>query len=92
MAELEGDLKEKYRLYALHFENGMHKNMLLLHVGRPMGLKGFCENYIFQHMELTVEKTGAKWTTSQIVGIQKIPNGNKPDFELTYEGLLKDII
>jgi hypothetical protein len=91
MIELPGHLQEKYRIYAIHFDDGLKKSMIMVHVGRPMKFYSLIANYIFQHTELTVQKTGAKLQTGDIVGIQKIPNDNEPLYELTYDGNLLEI-
>ena len=88
-------LADKYRVYALFMANDFNVrptgNMILIHVGRPVSLATLCETYIFQHLELTIEKTGEKIKTNEISGIQKINNDNKPQYELTMDGVLKNI-
>lgn len=88
-------LSDKYRLYAISFEqdyvNRANQNMILVHVARPVSLQTLCGSYIFQHAELTIEKTGEKIQTSRVCGIQKIDNGNKPKYELTQDGILREI-
>jgi hypothetical protein len=91
LIELPDHLQEKYRNYSIHFDNGLTKSMIIVHVGRPMKFSSFITNYIFQHNELTIEKTNAKLQTSNIVGIQKIPNDNQPDYELRMDGALIEI-
>jgi hypothetical protein len=81
-------LADKYRMYALRFENG---DLVKLHVGRPISFKTFCDQYILQHIELLNQKAGVLFKVAQIVGIEKIPNSNKPDFEVTAEGNLLEI-
>lgn len=89
-------LAEKYRLYAIFFEDNFNVrpngNMMIVHIGRPVSLGTLCESYIFQHIELTVEKTGEKIKTNEISGIQKIQNDNKPKYELAMGGVLKEIL
>lgn len=89
-------LKDPYRLYALWFETDYGSrpisDMIIVHVGRPVSLATLCESFIFQHMELTVEKTGQKMKTNAITGIQKIDNKNIPKYELTMGGMLKEIL
>ncbi len=84
-------LFEKYNLYAVHFENGMHKNMLLVHVARPLSFSTFVRQYLLDNVELTVVKTNQKFETSQITGVQKIPNENVPAWEITLSGQLIEI-
>lgn len=81
-------LQDKYRIYALRFEDG---SLVKVHVGRPMSFRTFCESYIFQHIELMNKSQGLLLKTNTIVGIEKIPNANKPDFEATMSGELLDI-
>jgi hypothetical protein len=84
-------LADKYRVYMLRFEDG---GLVMLHVGRPVSLKTFIENYIFQHTELSTQKQGADRTvfyTNQITAIEKVLNTNKPNFEITVTGQLLEI-
>lgn len=96
MIELPGHLAEKYRLYAIHLDPGVNKRpnqaMLIVHIGRPVSFKTVCEKFIMEHVELTVVSSGEKIQTNGIIGIQKIDNANKPNYELTYDGLLKEIV
>lgn len=89
-------LADKYRLYAIWleegFENKLNQNMMIVHVGRPISFATLCETFIFQHPELTIEKTGKKIKTNIISGIQKVKNDNKPQYELTIDGTLKEIL
>src|SRR5665213_2816516 len=82
-------LADKYRIYMLRFDDG---GMVKLHVGRPVSFRTFCETFILQHIELTTQKIGDQnvemFYTNNIVAIEKIPNSNKPDFEVTAEGIL----
>lgn len=95
MDEIVEHLRETYRIYALHLENGINKRpgqaMLMVHIGRPVAFRTVCDKFIFEHVELTIEKTGEKILTSSIIGIQKIPNGNLPDYELRLDGTLVEI-
>lgn len=81
-------LADKYRVYALRFEDG---SLVKVHVGRPISFRTFCETYILQHIELMAQKTKTIFPTSGICGIEKIPNNNKPDFEVTAAGELLEI-
>lgn len=87
-------LEDKYRVYAITFEPTMDKrpreSVMFVHVARPISLKTFCDSFIFQHLELTNEK-GDKFKTNAVCGIQKVPNQVTPEYELTMDGLLKDI-
>jgi hypothetical protein len=89
-------LAEKYRLYAIWIETDYGSrpitDMLIVHIGRPVSFATLCETYIFQHIELTVGKTGEKIKVSGITGIQKIDNKNIPKYELTMDGTLKEIL
>ena len=89
-------LADKYRLYALWLETDYGSrpisDMLIVHVSQPASFATVCENFIFQHIELTVQKTGQKIPTSSITGIQKIDNKNIPKYELTMGGMLKEIV
>lgn len=89
-------LADKYRLYAIWLENDYGSrpvsDMLLVHVARPLSFATFCESYIFQHLELTVVKTGVKIKTSGICGVQKVDNQNTPKYEITMDGNLKEIL
>ncbi len=91
MEEIVEHLREPFRIYALHFENGMHKRLMLVHVARPGPFKVFASNYLFNNMELTIEKTGEKIPTAWLTGIQKVPNANTPEYRITLEGLLCEI-
>jgi hypothetical protein len=82
-------LADKYRLYALRFEDNA---LLLVHVGRPISFKTFIETYIFQHVELMDEKNKTAYAVARITGIEKIPNQNIPTFELTAAGQLVEIV
>lgn len=88
-------LAEKYRLYALWLEadygSRAISDMIIVHVGRPVSFATLCESFIFQHVELTVEKTNQKIMVNTITGIQKIDNKNIPKYELTMDGLLREI-
>ncbi len=88
MPELPDHLRDKYRMYSIHFENS---SMILVHINRPVSFKTVCESFIFQHLELTTD-TGQKFETNKIAGVQKIPNQNVPAFELTHDGLLKKVL
>ncbi len=92
MEEIVEHLREPHRVYAISFENGMHKRLVMVHVARPVSFKTVCVTFILNNIELTVEKTGEKLQTSLITGIQKVPNQNIPEYELTLDGLLKEII
>lgn len=81
-------LGDKYRVYALRFEDA---SLLKVHVRQQVGFKTFCETYILQHIELATKNSKLIFKTSRIVGIEKIPNTNKPDFEVTMEGHLLEI-
>jgi hypothetical protein len=81
-------LGDKYRVYALRLEDG---GLVKVHIGRPVSFRTFAETFIFQHPELVNEKTKFILQVSQIVGLEKIPNSNKPDFELTATGQLLEI-
>ncbi len=95
MSELPDHLKQKYNLYAIQLESGINKRpgqtLLMVHIGRPVSLGTVCRQFIFHHIELTLVKTGEKILTSSITGVQKIPNDNKPDYELTLDGNLNEI-
>lgn len=88
-------LAEKYRLYALWLETDYGSRptneMLIVHIGRPVSFATLCETYIFQHVELTVEKTNDKIKVNSITGVQKIGNQNIPKYELTMDGILKEM-
>lgn len=88
-------LADKYRLYAIwldrDFMSRPNQSMLIIHIGRPVSFETLCDTYIFQHMELTVEKSGDKIPVKGICGIQKIDNQNKPNYELTMDGTLKEL-
>ena len=92
MKELPGHLADKYRVYAISFEEEYgsrpHDNLILVHVGRPISFETLCDTYIFQHLELTIDKTGQKIKTNTISGVYKIPNDNKPKYELSMDGRL----
>lgn len=81
-------LSDKYRVYALRFADG---GLVKVHVGRPISFKTFAETFILQHVELMSEKTKTMFLVKDIVGIEKIPNSNKPDFEVTADGQLLEI-
>lgn len=89
-------LKDKYRCYAIwlatDYGSRPISDMLIVHLGRPMSFLSFVELYILQHQELTIEKTGQKIQTVNITGIQKIDNNNIPKYELTYDGVLLDMV
>lgn len=89
-------MEDKYRVYAITFEPTMVKrpgeSVMFVHCGRPTSFKTFCNKFIFDHMELTIEKTNEKILTSTVVGVQKIPNQVTPAYELTGEGLLREIL
>lgn len=86
-------LKDKYYLYAIWLEADYGSrptdDLLIVHVERPVSFATFCDTYIFQHDELTVEKTGEKIKANRVVGIQKIPNNQEPKYTLTQAGVLK---
>lgn len=88
-------LKSRFRCYALWLESDYgsrpNQEMMIVHIGRPLSFRNFCEAYVFQHMELTIEKTGVKITTNRIRGIQKIDDNNTPNYELTFSGQLLEI-
>jgi hypothetical protein len=90
MLEIVEHLREPYRVYCIHLDPGVNKRpsdaMITFHIGRPVSFKTLCSNYIFQHMELTVQKTGHKIPVGDIVGVQKISNQNKPTYELRMDG------
>ena len=65
---------------------------MYVHIGRPVSFKTVCEKFIFQHIELTVVSSGEKIQTAEVIGIQKVPNGNKPKYELTLDGNLIEIV
>lgn len=88
MEEIVEHLREQYRIFSIHFENGQ---MIMVHIARPVSFKTFCEKFIFQHTELSVEKTNQKFETNKISGLQKIPNQNKPAYELRLDGTLGEI-
>lgn len=96
MQEIVEHLREPYRVYCIQLEQGMNKRpgdaVLFVHIGRPVSFKTVCESFILQHTELTVEKTNEKIPTVSIVGITKVPNGNKPTYELRLDGTLVEII
>ncbi len=79
---------DKYRVYLLRFEDG---SIVKLHVGRPISFKTFVETFIFQHMELVEDKSKTIFQTKNIMAVEKIPNSNKPDFQITAEGMLLEI-
>lgn len=81
-------LGDKYRVYALRFVDGQ---LVKVHVRNPVSFKTFCETYILKHVELTAKKSSTIFKTEYISGIEKILNSNKPDFEVTPEGLLLEI-
>lgn len=89
-------LKEKYSLYAIWLDADYGSrpisDMMIVHIGRPISFATLCDTYIFQHVELTVEKTGQKIKVSGITGIQKIDNKNIPKYELVMDGTLKEIL
>lgn len=93
--QIPAHLAEKFMVYAIYFDDSFSKrptgNILLVHIGRPVSLGTLCEAYIFQHPELTVETTGEKIKTNEINGIQKVANTNKPKYELTMAGVLKEV-
>jgi hypothetical protein len=95
MEEIVEHLREPYRVYAIHLDPGVNKRpnqaMMMVHIGRPVSFKTVCESFIFHHMELIIQKTGELIQTSAIIGIQKIPNGNKPSFELRLDGTLVEL-
>lgn len=88
-------LSDKYNVYAIWLEkdyvNRPNQNMILIHIARPVSFQTLCGSYIFQHIELTIEKTGEKIQTSRICGLQKIDNGNTPKYVLTMTGDLREI-
>ena len=89
MEEIVEHLREQYRMYSIHFDNGQ---MILVHIGRPVSFKTVCDKFIFEHIELSVEKTNQKFETNKISGIQKIPNQNKPAYELRMGGILVEVL
>lgn len=93
MEEIIEHLREPYRVYAIQLEAGVNKRpgqtILFVHIGRPVSFRTVCNQFIFDNIELTIETTGEKILTSGIVGVQKVPNGNKPEYELTATGILK---
>jgi hypothetical protein len=95
MQEIVEHLREPYRVYAIHMDPGVNKRpnqaMLLVHIGRPVSFKTVCESFIFQHLELTIQSSGEKIQTNSVIGIQKIPNGNKPQYELRLDGTLLEL-
>lgn len=88
-------LQDRYRLYAIWMDadygSRPTNDIMIVHIGRPVSFATLCESFIFQHDELTVEKSGVKIKTNLITGIQKIDNKNIPKYELTLAGLLKEI-
>jgi hypothetical protein len=96
MDEIVEHLREPYRVYALHLDPGVNKRpnqaMITVHIGRPVSFKTVCTMFVFLNIELTIEKTNEKIPTNGIIGIQKISNGNKPDYELTLDGTLKELL
>jgi hypothetical protein len=82
------------KIYAIHFNkevnNRDNDTLFLVSVGRPVSFKTICSTFIFQHLELTIEKTGAKIPVSGICGIQEIPDSNIATYELTIDGVLKE--
>lgn len=95
MEEVQEHLREPYRVYCIQLNPGINRRaadaILYVHIGRPVSFKTVCDKFIFQHIEFTVVSTGEKILTSEIIGIQKVPNGNKPKYELTYEGNLIEV-
>jgi hypothetical protein len=95
MNETVEHLREPYRVYAIHLEAGVNKRpnqaMLLVHAPQGGPFRHFCNTYIFQHMELTIVKTNERIMTSEVIGIQKIPNGNKPTYQINPDGTLVEI-
>lgn len=85
---IKDNMADKYRCYAVYFENGTN---MIIHVRELTTFPVFCKKYIFDHIELTMEKTNQKIVTANISGIQKIPNQNKPEFELTVDARLVSI-
>lgn len=88
-------ITDKYNLYAIWVEGGFGSRpvdtMIIFHVSRPMSFKTMCQSYILQHLELTIENTGQKIETSNICGIQKVPNSNIPLYQLRQDGTLINI-
>ena len=81
-------LADKWRIFMLRFDDN---SMMMLHVGRPVSFKTFCQNYIFQHLELIDKKDSKLFKTNGIVAIEKVPNQNRPDYEVTEAGQLIEI-
>lgn len=96
MSQPPEHLSDKYRVYAItmteDYQNRSEDRSIIVHVARPLSFKTFCETYILQHMELTVESSGAKIPTGKIAGLQKIPNQNTPKYEITADGVLKGLV
>ncbi len=92
MKELPGHLADKYRLYAISFDEDYGSrpsgNLMIVHIGRPVSFETLCDTYIFQHLEFTIDKTGDKVKTNTICGVYKIPNDNVPKYELAMDGRL----
>ncbi len=99
MQEIIEHTREPYRVYAIQLDPGVNKraqqSLLTVHIGRPVSFKSVVELFILQHLELTIVSSGAgsgeKILTSSIVGIQKIANGAKPQYELTLTGNLLEL-
>ncbi len=95
MQEIVEHLREPYRVYCIQLDPGINKRatdtILYVHIGRPVAFKTVVEKFIMQHLELTVVSTGEKLLVSDVVGIQKVPNGNKPKYELTLDGNLIEV-
>lgn len=83
------------QVYAIHFEkevnNRDNETLLFVRVAGLVTFKVMMESYIFQHLELTLQKTGQKLKTSSICGVQKIPFENTPAYELRWDGTLREI-
>lgn len=96
MEEIVEHLRDPYRVYCIQLNQGINKRagdaILYVHIARPVSFKTVCEKFIFQHLELTMVKTGEKIPIVEVVGIQKVPNGNKPKYELTLDGNLIEIL
>jgi len=92
MQEIVEHLREPYRVYAIQLDPGVNKraaqSLLTVHIGRPVSFKTVLEKFILQHLELTIVSSNEKIQTSSVIGVQKIPNGARPDYELTLEGNL----
>lgn len=95
MQEIVEHLREPYRVYCIQLNPGINKrpnqSILYVHIGRPVSFKTVCDKFIFQHAELTIVKTGEKLATTEVIGIQKVSNGSKPDYELTLDGNLIEV-